>query len=78
MEDSHGKEIELQKTTVKIPGSIKPRIGKNFEQNRLNQEINLLNLSNNTTTVTNNPSVLHRMEKNIVCEETQANQNGKN
>ena len=69
MEDSHGKEIELQKTTVKIPGSIKPRIGKNFDQNRLNNEINMLNLSSNITTALNNQILTNRNDKNIVSEE---------
>jgi len=77
MEDSHGKEIELQKTTVKIPGSIKPRIGKAFDHNRLNNEINMLNLTSGVSTVINNHSVLNKNDKIISHEEIQANQNGK-
>lgn len=41
MDDSHGKEIDLQKTTIKIPGANKPRIGKsvlNLDTNKLNTE----------------------------------------
>lgn len=48
MDESHGKEIDLQKTTIKIPGSNKPRIGKSLIQvdtNRINNEINMLNLN---------------------------------
>lgn len=48
MDESHGKEIDLQKTTIKIPGSNKPRIGKSLIQvdtNRINNEINLLSLN---------------------------------
>ncbi len=48
MEDSHGKEIDLQKTTIKIPGANKPRIGKSLIQvdtNRLNNDIHSLNLN---------------------------------
>ena len=77
MEDSHGKEIELQKTTVKIPGSIKPRIGKTFDHNRLNTEINMLNLTSSISTVINNHSVLNKNDKIISHEDIQANQNGK-
>ena len=77
MEDSHGKEIELQKTTVKIPGSIKPRIGKAFDHNRLNNEINMLNLTTSISTVINNHSVLNKNDKIIFFEDIQANQNGK-
>ncbi len=47
MDDSHGKEIDLQKTTIKIPGANKPRIGKstlNLDANKL--DINTLTLSN--------------------------------
>ena len=45
MEDTHGKEIDLQKTTIKIPGANRPRIGKQggapalADTNRLNTEI---------------------------------------
>jgi hypothetical protein len=48
MDDSHGKEIDLQKTTIKIPGANKPRIGKsvvNLDTNKLNNDINSLNLN---------------------------------
>lgn len=50
MDESHGKEIDLQKTTIKIPGANKPRIGKstlNLEANKLQTDINLLNLNSN-------------------------------
>jgi hypothetical protein len=49
MDDSHGKEIDLQKTTIKIPGANKPRIGKsvvNLDTNKLNNDINSLHLNN--------------------------------
>lgn len=52
MDDVHGKEIDLQKTTIKIPGANKPRIGKSFinlEANKLQSEINSLNLNNFAT-----------------------------
>lgn len=52
MDDAHGKEIDLQKTTIKIPGANKPRIGKSFinlEANKLQSEINSLNLNNFAT-----------------------------
>lgn len=52
MDDAHGKEIDLQKTTIKIPGANKPRIGKSFinlEANKLQSEINSLNLNNLVT-----------------------------
>ncbi len=48
MEDAHGKEIDLQKTTIKIPGANKPRIGKSLIQvdtNRLNNDIHSLNIN---------------------------------
>jgi hypothetical protein len=48
MDDSHGKEIDLQKTTIKIPGANKPRIGKSLihlDTNKLNNDINSLNLN---------------------------------
>lgn len=48
MEESHGKEIDLQKTTIKIPGANKPRIGKSLihiDTNRLNSDINGLNIN---------------------------------
>ena len=56
MEDSHGKEIDLQKTTVKFPGSGRPRIGKplaaaaasvvnNSDPNKLHSEVNSLHLN---------------------------------
>lgn len=50
MDDIHGKEIDLQKTTIKIPGANKPRIGKSFlnlEANKLQAEINSLNINAN-------------------------------
>lgn len=56
MDNSHGKEIDLQKTTIKIPGANKPRIGKSVqssETNRLNNEINLLNLNNPQIIISN-------------------------
>lgn len=56
MDNSHGKEIDLQKTTIKIPGANKPRIGKSVqssEANRLNNEINLLNLNNPQIIISN-------------------------
>ena len=59
MDESHGKEIDLQKTTIKIPGSNKPRIGKSLIQvdtNRINNEINLLSLNGNAN--------LNGMDKN--------------
>ena len=49
MDDSHGKELDLQKTTIKIPGANKPRIGKsvvNLDTNKLNNDINSLHLNN--------------------------------
>ena len=48
MDDSHGKEIDLQKTTIKIPGSNKPRIGRSLipvDTNLINNEINSLNIN---------------------------------
>jgi Arf-GAP/GTPase/ANK repeat/PH domain-containing protein 1/3 len=51
MDDSHGKEIDLQKTTIKIPGANKPRIGKsviNLDTNKLQNDINSLHLTNNS------------------------------
>ena len=48
MDEVHGKEIDLQKTTIKIPGANKPRIGKSLIQvdtNRLNNDIHSLNLN---------------------------------
>ncbi|RNA43200.1 Centaurin-gamma [Brachionus plicatilis] len=55
MDDVHGKEIDLQKTTIKIPGANKPRIGKSLlgienpfvNAQKLNQDINSLNLNSN-------------------------------
>lgn len=53
MDDVHGKEIDLQKTTIKIPGANKPRIGKslvnldNTNTQKLNQDINSLNINSN-------------------------------
>jgi hypothetical protein len=50
MDDSHGKEIDLQKTTIKIPGANKPRIGKAIQTNNTNQlntDINSMNLNCN-------------------------------
>lgn len=49
MDDSHGKEIDLQKTTIKIPGAYKPRIGKvmQVDPNKLNTDINSLNINSN-------------------------------
>ena len=50
MEESHGKEIDLQKTTIKIPGANKPRIGKSLihiDTNRLNTDIGGLNIGEN-------------------------------
>ena len=55
MEDVHGKEIDLQKTTIKMPGANKPRIGKNtlitttttaiIDAHKLSNDINTLNLN---------------------------------
>lgn len=50
MEDSHGKEIDLQKTTIKIPGAYRPRIGNNnkvaqVDPNKLNTDINSMNIN---------------------------------
>lgn len=48
MDEVHGKEIDLQKTTIKIPGANKPRIGKsclNLDANKLQPDINSLNLN---------------------------------
>ncbi|CAF0773886.1 unnamed protein product [Brachionus calyciflorus] len=53
MDDVHGKEIDLQKTTIKIPGANKPRIGKSLlsldnastNTQKLNQDINSLNIN---------------------------------
>jgi hypothetical protein len=48
MEDVHGKEIEIQKTTIKMPGANKPRIGKTItvnDANKLTNDINLLDLN---------------------------------
>jgi hypothetical protein len=47
MDDAHGKEIDLQKTTIKIPGANKPRIGKSLIH--LNNDINSLNLNSINT-----------------------------
>jgi Arf-GAP/GTPase/ANK repeat/PH domain-containing protein 2 len=46
MEDSHGKEIDLQKTTIKIPGAYRPRIGNNnkVDPNKLNTDINSMSI----------------------------------
>jgi Arf-GAP with GTPase, ANK repeat and PH domain-containing protein 1/3/4/5/6/9/11 len=54
MDDVHGKEIDLQKTTIKIPGSNKPRIGKSINvgesaTTKLNSEINSLSLNGPST-----------------------------
>ncbi len=51
MDDSHGKEIDLQKTTIKIPGANKPRIGKTIQPhncNQLNSDVNSISLNGNT------------------------------
>lgn len=60
MDEVHGKEIDLQKTTIKIPGANKPRIGKsllNLDANKLNSEINSLNLNTNGShSVSNGPN----------------------
>ena len=55
MEDVHGKEIDLQKTTIKMPGANKPRIGKNtltttttttiMDTQKLSTDINSLNIN---------------------------------
>jgi hypothetical protein len=53
MEDVHGKEIDLQKTTIKMPGANKPRIGKpmittnvnSLDTNKLTNDINTLNIN---------------------------------
>ena len=52
MEDVHGKEIDLQKTTIKMPGANKPRIGKNtlttttlIDTHKLSNDINSMNLN---------------------------------
>ena len=50
MDDSHGKEIDLQKTTIKIPGANKPRIGKAIQANntnQLNSDINSMSINGN-------------------------------
>lgn len=57
MDEVHGKEIDLQKTTIKIPGANKPRIGKSFinlEANKLQSEINSLNLNSTSYIINNN------------------------
>lgn len=67
MDDVHGKEIDLQKTTIKIPGANKPRIGKsllNLEANKLQTDINSLNLNSNGLG-TNGHDVKH-----VLTEET--------
>jgi hypothetical protein len=59
MEETHGKEIDLQKTTIKIPGANKPRIGKsviNLDANKLNNEISTMHISGTTTPVNNSTS----------------------
>jgi hypothetical protein len=48
MEDVHGKEIDLQKTTIKMPGANKPRIGKTVtvsDANKLANDINIIDLN---------------------------------
>lgn len=65
MDESHGKEIDLQKTTIKIPGSNKPRIGKSLIQvdtNRINNDINMLSLNGNSN--------LNGMDKNLYDDAT--------
>jgi hypothetical protein len=59
MEVTHGKEIDLQKTTVKIPGANKPRIGKsviNLDANKLNNEINSLHINTQGSSAGATPS----------------------
>jgi hypothetical protein len=65
MDESHGKEIDLQKTTIKIPGSNKPRIGKSLIQvdtNRINNDINMLSLNGNSN--------LNGIDKNLYDDAT--------
>jgi hypothetical protein len=56
MEEVHGKEIDLQKTTIKMPGANKPRIGRNtltttttstaiIDTHKLSNDINCLNIN---------------------------------
>ena len=76
MEDSHGKDIDLQKTTVKIPGAMKPRIAKTstqIDQTRLNNEINTLNLCSNGSNLINNIQSNIKNEKNTIVEDLQIN-----
>lgn len=70
MEDAHGKEIDLQKTTVKIPGANKPRIGKSLIH--LNNDINSLNLNSINTNGLINKNGLNGNEngKNLTNEES--------
>lgn len=75
MDDVHGKEIDLQKTTIKIPGANKPRTGKSLlhldtaalNTQKLNQDIHLLNLNSNSS------SQFDSSSKNQYLEETQSN-----
>lgn len=71
MEDTHGKEIDLQKTTVKIPGSLKPRIAKSIpiDQNRLNNDIHTLNLYSNGAYLTHGV----KNDKNSLNDDNQTN-----
>ena len=73
MDDSHGKEIDLQKTTIKIPGANKPRIGKSLihlDTNKLNNDINSLNLNNNNNVnMLNNLNDINNVNNNKINEE---------
>lgn len=73
MDDIHGKEIDLQKTTIKIPGANKPRIGKsllNLEANKLPTEaINSLNLNSAVAmTFTNGGNHHHNANNGVHCD----------
>ena len=64
MEDVHGKEIDLQKTTIKMPGANKPRIGKNtltttttttiIDAHKLSNDINTMNLNGDSALTAKN------------------------
>jgi hypothetical protein len=69
MDDSHGKEIDLQKTTIKIPGANKPRIGKAIQSNNTNQ----LNTDINSMNLNCNMQNINDQNKNTILDE-QGNQ----
>jgi hypothetical protein len=62
MEDVHGKEIDLQKTTIKMPGANKPRIGRQTlatnDAAKIASDINAMNLNGDFQKLDNDNGIL--------------------